>query len=470
MLQRTGARYTIVLYIADLVLTWVALLAARWLRIVLPYGQAIDAEGAALYWPMFVLAALIWSVSLTTFRAYDPQCLARPMERSQVVVGSIVAATLSFAGALYFTYRELSRLLFAYFFALDVAFLLLARLVLHSLAQNWHESHRHAVLIIGAGDVGQRVARSLQPWARMGIEVIGFLENEPNPDHLVPASPPVLGCLADARDVVTRFAVREVIIALSLDAQHQLANLLSTLYELPVNVKIVPDYSEMVFSRATLERLGDTVFVGLKEPVIGPIDRAIKRAVDIAVSAIALGVLCPLLGLTSLVVALGSPGPVLYRSKRIGEGGHPFAMLKFRTMYRDADRLEADLIHQTADGKIIFEKREDDPRVTPVGRFLRRFSLDELPQLWNVLVGEMSLVGPRPELPALVERYEPWQRKRFSVPQGMTGWWQISGRGNKPKYLHAEDDLYYIKNYSLLLDFYIIWRTLGAVIKGEGAF
>jgi exopolysaccharide biosynthesis polyprenyl glycosylphosphotransferase len=470
MLQRTSARYVIVLYAVDLALTWVALLAARWLRVVLQYGQKIDAEGAALYWPMFLLAALIWSVSLTMFRAYDPQYLARPVENTRLVIGSIAAATLAFAGALYFTYRGLSRLLFAYFFIVDILFLVAARLILHGLMRNWHESHRHAVLIIGAGAVGQRVARSLRPWGWMGIEVIGFLDDELDRNRQGPESPTVLGSLAEVRDVVTRFAVQEVVVALPLGAQHQLANLVSTLYELPVNVKVVPDYSEMVFFRASLERLGDTLFVGLKEPVIGPIDRVIKRAFDIAVSIILLLVLSPLLGIVSLLIALGSPGPVLYRSRRIGEGGRPFAMLKFRTMYRDADRREAELIRETPDGKVIFDKREDDPRITPVGRFLRRYSLDELPQLWNVLVGEMSLVGPRPELPALVEHYEPWHRKRFGVPQGMTGWWQISGRGNKPKYLHAEDDLYYIKNYSLLLDFYIIWRTLGAVIRGEGAF
>jgi len=470
MLQRTSVRYMIALYVADLVLTWIALLLARWLRVLLPYGQQLDAEGAALYWPMFLLAGLIWSGSFTTLHAYDPQYLAKPKENLPLVIGSVAASTLAFAGALYFTYRGLSRLLFVYFFILDVLFLLAARLILHALVRNWRPSNRHVVLIVGASEVGQRVARSLQPWAWMGIEVAGFLDDEPPAAQEGSESLPVLGVLAEARDVVTRFSVQDVVIALPPASQYQLANLVSTLYELPVNVKIVPDYSDMVFFRATLEQLGDTLFVGLKEPVIGPIERIIKRAMDVIISALALILLAPLLGVISLLVKLGSPGPALYHSRRIGEEGRPFDMHKFRTMYRHAETREAELIHETADGKLIFEKREDDPRVTPLGRFLRRYSLDELPQLWNVLMGEMSLVGPRPELPALVDHYEPWQRKRFGVPQGMTGWWQISGRGNKLKYLHAEDDLYYIRNYSLLLDLYIIWRTLGAVIKGEGAF
>jgi len=137
---------------------------------------------------------------------------------------------------------------------------------------------------------------------------------------------------------------------------------------------------------------------------------------------------------------------------------------------QDADRHERDLISQSEGGALMFDKRPDDPRVTPVGRFLRRYSLDELPQLVNVLVGDMSLVGPRPELPSLVERYQPWQMKRFAVPQGLTGWWQISGRSSKAKHLHVEDDLYYIRNYSILLDVQILLRTPFAVLRGEGAF
>jgi len=206
------------------------------------------------------------------------------------------------------------------------------------------------------------------------------------------------------------------------------------------------------------------------EPVFGPIDRLVYRLFDLVVSTMGLVALAPLFAVIAILIKLGSNGPVFYRSQRVGEGGKLFGMIKFRTMVQGADRRERELISETADGKLVFDKRRDDPRITPIGRFLRRYSLDELPQLYNVLIGEMSLVGPRPELPALVERYEPWQRKRFGVPQGMTGWWQISGRGSKAKYLHAEDDLFYIQNYSLLLDLRILWRTLGAVIRGEGAF
>jgi lipopolysaccharide/colanic/teichoic acid biosynthesis glycosyltransferase len=170
----------------------------------------------------------------------------------------------------------------------------------------------------------------------------------------------------------------------------------------------------------------------------------------------------PLFIVIAIAIKLESPGPILYPQKRIGEHGRPFLMLKFRSMVANADKLQ--------DKSSVDHKKREDPRVTRVGRFLRRTSLDELPQLLNILRGDMSLVGPRPEMPWLVSKYEPWQRKRFEVPQGLTGWWQINGRADKPMYLHTEDDLFYIRNYSIWLDIQIIIRTVLIIFTGRGAY
>jgi len=469
MLQRSSAKYVAVLYVLDMCLTALALFVARWLRIVLPYGQTISPDGIMLRWPMFALAIVIWSITLVSFKVYDPHRFADILDEIQTTIVAIAVATLALAGALYFSYRGLSRLLYIYFLCLDILFCLIARIVLRHTMGIYRQENSRGVLIIGAGSVGQQIARSLEPYQWMGIQVVGYLDDDQAKLGKPFASRPVLGTLDQAEQIISQHGVQEVIVALPMDAHRRLANLVAHLQDLPVNIKVVPDYSESVFLRTSLEQFGGLFFIGLKEPVIGPIDRAIKRLFDIVVSALGLLLLSPLFALSALAVKT-TPGPVFYRSPRVGMGGRPFYMLKFRTMKKDADKREHELVSETDDGKLIFDKQKDDPRITPVGHLLRRYSLDELPQLWNVLVGEMSLVGPRPELPSLVEHYAPWQRKRFNVPQGITGWWQISGRSNKAKYLHVEDDLYYIRNYSLLLDLRILWRTLGAVIKGDGAF
>ena len=471
MLERSSAKYAMVLYAVDLLLTTLALVVARWLRIVLPYGLPLDIAGSTIHWPMLVIVFVIWSVTLGALGVYDPRRFAHWVDELQTVVLAIVLATLVLAGALYFSYRGLSRLLYIYFLALDVCFCCLARAAL----RHWRAARRgiqpHRVLIIGAGRVGAQVAFALKRCEWMGIELLGYLDDDPAAAAaLHPRLGRVLGRLDQASEVIRRHGVHEVVIAMPLEDHHRLTSLVATLQKLPVNIKVVPDYSEIVFFRSTLEQFGGVLFIGLKEPVIGPTDRVIKRTFDLVVSVVGLILLSPWLAIIALWVRFGSPGPVLYHGLRLGEGGRTFRMHKFRTMVQDADHTEDDLVSATTDGELLFEKRDDDPRVTPVGAFLRRYSLDELPQLANVLMGEMSLVGPRPELPSLVSRYQPWQRKRFGVPQGITGWWQINGRGNKAKYLHVEDDLYYIRNYSLLLDLHILWRTLGAVIKGEGAF
>ena len=195
----------------------------------------------------------------------------------------------------------------------------------------------------------------------------------------------------------------------------------------------------------------------------------LKRVFDLFFGLFALTLALPLIALSALLVFLDDGRPIIFRQKRVGKNGRLFEMLKFRTMVKDAEQLQSQVEKRDEDGNLI-HKVKDDPRVTRVGSLLRRFSLDELPQLFNVLAGTMSLVGPRPEMPFLVDNYESWQRKRFAVPPGMTGWWQVTGRSDKPMHLHTEDDLYYIQNYSIWLDLEIIVRTIWVVLIGKGSY
>lgn len=194
-----------------------------------------------------------------------------------------------------------------------------------------------------------------------------------------------------------------------------------------------------------------------------------KRAFDLLFSLLALLPALPFMALSAVLIYLEDGPPIIFRQMRVGKDGELFEMLKFRTMVRNAELLQSQAEIWDLEGNPI-HKVKNDPRVTRVGRWLRRFSLDELPQLINVLAGTMSLVGPRPEMPDIVKNYQSWQRKRFTVLPGMTGWWQVTGRSDKPMHLHTEDDLYYIQNYSIWLDLEIIVRTIWIVLIGKGAY
>jgi exopolysaccharide biosynthesis polyprenyl glycosylphosphotransferase len=268
---------------------------------------------------------------------------------------------------------------------------------------------------------------------------------------------------------VQQLKIDEVILALPLSAYEKAVQLSQNLQKQPVNVRVIPDYFSVALFRAAVEDVGGMPLINLRAPALNDYERFVKRVFDLIVGSITLLVTLPLMGVIAILIKLDSRGPAIYRQQRVGENGRLFWMLKFRTMVADADARLSEVMREGADGELEF-KRPDDPRITRVGRFLRRTSLDEVPQLFNVLKGEMSLVGPRPELPWLVDRYQPWQRKRFAVPQGMTGWWQINGRSSKHMHLSTQDDLYYIQNYSLLLDVRILCKTIGAVLRRKGAF
>jgi exopolysaccharide biosynthesis polyprenyl glycosylphosphotransferase len=232
---------------------------------------------------------------------------------------------------------------------------------------------------------------------------------------------------------------------------------------------VIPDYFSLALHKAKIDEIAGIPMLDLRAPALTDFQRLVKRVFDLIISLITLILILPVLGLIALAIHLDSRGTILYRQERVGENGRIFNMLKFRTMVSNADQL-IHLAEWTDDHGNIIHKRSDDPRITRVGKFLRRFSLDELPQLINILKGEMSIVGPRPELPSLVEKYQPWQRTRFAVPQGLTGWWQINGRSDKPMHLNTEDDIFYVQNYSILLDLQIMLKTIWVVLKGQGAY
>jgi exopolysaccharide biosynthesis polyprenyl glycosylphosphotransferase len=472
MLKRVRATFALLLFFSDIILTELALYAASQLRPRLTlFGTELGSDGTQLYLSIYIMVAVIWSIVFLLLSVYDARRTLRAVDELQVLTMAIILSTLVFAGALYFSFRYVSRLQTVYFAVIDLGLLLGGRIMLRlgfKLVGGRNYSPIR-VLVVGAGKVGCEVTHMLEQYAWTGLTLVGYLDDDPLKQSNGVMGFPVLGSLDEATRVVQEQHINEVIIALPLRAHRKLVDLALGLQGLPVNVRVVPDVSDLAFFRTTVENFSGMPFIGLQEPALDGFQRGMKRVFDLVVGIISLIVSLPVMVVIALAIKLDSPGPAIFKQRRVGEGGRLFWMYKFRSMVEDADERRDEVINTTAEGKII-HKQAGDPRVTRVGRVLRRLSLDELPQLVNVLKGEMSLVGPRPEMPWLVEQYEPWQRKRFAVPQGLTGWWQVNGRSDKPMHLHTEEDLFYIQNYSLLLDLEILWKTFGAVLKRRGAY
>ena len=257
-----------------------------------------------------------------------------------------------------------------------------------------------------------------------------------------------------------------VVVAMARKRHDLLSRLVAQLQRLPVHIVLVPDVTDLTILKVGVTELGEAPALKLRAPMLSDMELALKRALDLALVLGIMPLLLPLMGLVALAIKLDSPGPVVFRQRRIGQYGKPFTIFKFRTMVHDAEERLREVTTFTDDGKPLFKNDSGDPRITRVGRVLRRLSLDETPQFFNVLRGQMSLVGPRPELPRYVNYYDTWQHFRLWVPPGITGWWQVKAREKQPMYMHWDDDIYYIKNYSLLLDLQILWMTLSSAFAG----
>ena len=317
------------------------------------------------------------------------------------------------------------------------------------------------VIVVGANPAGQDLACEL---VGKGYEVVGYADNGSDlPD---PPDRPLLGPIGRLEELVQNHAIDELVIALPWDRRAQLNRVLTRGFGRYVRVKYAADFGEV------LPRRFDVSWIGARQYIeFSPVARVnfVKRALDLALVLVGMIAFLPVFAIIALAIRLDSPGPVIYGQPRIGKDGRGFRMLKFRSMRRDADDLLSGLLERNEVKGPMFKIRSD-PRVTRVGRLLRRYSLDELPQLLNVLRGEMSLVGPRPPIASEVERYEDWQVGRLRAVPGLTGLWQVSGRTEGPFEDMVRLDLHYIRNWSLGLDFEILLRTIPAVFTTKGAY
>jgi len=466
MFRRFGPNYMALLYLLDLAGGVAALMIAERLRLA-PFSTPIEPADARAPAVVYALVVLVFGLVLPLMSLYEARRVFRAVDEAQLVVLSVVASSLVLSGTLYLTYRQLSRLVFIYFAVMAVVLLLSHRLALRVLYRTIRFGTRiPVVLIVGTGALGKQVARAL---SSAGVRIAGFVDDDPGTIGQYVDGYPVLATLPAIPSIVAEEDATDIVFALPRVEQEHLANVLVELWKLPLRIYTVPDFFDLGFARTQVDYLGGLSVIGLREPVIDGFQRVAKRLLDLVLgTVIFLCALPPMVGI-ALAIRLESPGPVIFRQRRVGENGHLFTMYKFRTMVADAEQQRAAVTQYTVDGRVI-HKRQDDPRVTRLGRLLRRFSLDELPQLVNVLRGEMSLVGPRPEMPWIVDQYDPWQYQRLSVPQGMTSPYVINGRSEIPMHLNTKEDLRYIHDYSILADVKILWKSMGAVLKGRGAY
>ncbi len=443
--------------------------AAWWVRFKSGVFPVYDFQPFMQYRIPILLVSSFWGIVFIARRLHRPDltiCWYR--EGSRVAWASFLAMILPMALA--FTYRGYfySRLVMAMgtlFSALasfgykEVSKALLKALVLRRVGAA-------KKLIVGCSDFAAKVAEEMQknPLISAGIEGMVSL-----PGERCTAELPYLGDIDDLKKLLVERGFDEVILA-STNVDEQ--TILQIIYECrkeQVQFELVPPFWHLLRGKITVEPVGNVHTIAFADLALKGWQRIVKRIMDVVLSSVLLILLLPLFLVIALAIKLTSPGPVFFLQERIGRNGRKFKMIKFRSMYRDAERrLKEYLDKSDVKGPIFKMKR--DPRVTPVGRILRRFSIDELPQLINVLLGDMSLVGPRPPLEREIVQYENWQLKRIDVTPGMTGLWQVSGRSELPFEQMVKLDIYYIEHWSIWLDIKILFLTIPAVLTGRGAY
>ena len=466
MIQPRAQR--VVLYSIDLVTVAGTALLAFAARDLLPFGDApVLTRGIVI---ATAALAIVWLTGLMAFGAYS----TRYSRTGATEYKRAITATAAVAGGIgivcYLLDQQYPRGAFILWFVLGTAGLITSRFARR---QVLHRLHRRGllqtpVLIAGANHHVDSIAAVLRRESWLGYRVIGAATRERLAETATGL--PVLGSLDEVTELISEHEVHTVLFAEgSFDSPADFRRLAWKLEQQDVQIMVVPTLTDVGAHRLEVRPMAGLPLVDIDRPRAINAGRWIKRAFDMVGSAVFLLLLSPILLVTAIAIKLEDGGPVIFRQPRVGLKGEEFYCLKFRSMVTDAEAKLAELQAQNEGAGVLF-KMTNDPRITKVGKFIRRFSIDELPQLWNTFRGDMSLVGPRPALPKEVAQYEPDTLRRLDVRPGLTGLWQVSGRSN----LSWEDtvrlDLYYVDNWSMTQDLMILVKTAKAVVGSDGAY
>ena len=456
----------------DIVTIIVAFLAGYWVRYDLRWflDVAYDAPLSA-YLPFLILYVILTPVFFVVDGVYRTWPRSWMDQVYRITNATAKVTVLMLAVTFVFRPRYYSRVMLVEVGLLTIGLLALVRgaegLAIAYLRRRGVGIKR--VVIVGAGEIGRTVMRTIVARPDLGYRVVGFVDDNPEKGYTDIGRFKALGPLDNLPTILDEERPDEVIITLPWMYHRKIMGIVRECERRGVRPRIVPDLFQMSLTQVNVEDLGGVPLIGVRTVAISKGALLVKRLIDVTVAAVGLVLCAPLFLLIALAIRLDSPGPIIFRQTRVGLRGRHFEMYKFRSMHVGAEEQQDMLADMNeADGPIF--KIRDDPRLTRVGRVLRRLSMDELPQLVNVLRGEMSLVGPRPPIPAEVEKYQEWHKKRLEAPPGMTGLWQVSGRSRLSFDEMVLLDIYYIENWSLWLDFKILMRTIPKVLLGEGAY
>jgi len=426
-------------------------------------------------------ALLFVGFSLLTFLVRGVYRLPRStgfLDEATMIIGGLTTAMAGVILTAFLSRFVPSRLVFIYAWALAITLLLLRRYMTRRARRMlWSRGiDVDRVVVVGAGDSGRRVIQALMGIPALGYQVIGFVDDALSGDELAVATESGLaradrlGITDDLERLIDQYDVDEVIVALPASENGRALRIVEHCRRQDVRFKVVPDLLQLSLDRVDIGEVAGVPLIGLKDAAIRGSNYVIKRSIDVAIAGVVLTVMAIPMTVIALIVRLDSPGPAFYRQRRVGRDGQMFMLTKFRCMVENADEQRAELMakHDYMDPRLF--KLRDDPRLTGAGRWLRRLSLDELPQFVHILRGQMSVVGPRPQLPEEVETYEEWHRQRLLVTPGLTGLWQINGRSNLTFDEMVRLDLYYAEHWSPWLDLKILLRTIPAVLIGRGAY
>jgi exopolysaccharide biosynthesis polyprenyl glycosylphosphotransferase len=460
--------------ISDMALINVAFLLAYYLRYEVQLFRPVDPiydNPPEVYLPFAVVLTVLLLITFKIDGVYEPRRLGSWLDQMYAIVRATPTSILLMVGfAFVFQPNVYSRLIFVYDAIFIMLLLGLARMILGLILGRLRKYGIGVsrVLIVGGGEVGRTVIRTVMAQPELGYRIVGLVDDQTE-SSLSIGPIPALGNVAQIPRIIAEQHIDEVVLALPWTDHRRILDITQQCDRLGVRARTVPDIYQLSLNRVDVEDLGGVPLIGTKPAAIHGANLFVKRAMDLTIGGLITIAALPFMTIVAAAIKIDSPGPVFFRQKRVGMHGREFCIVKFRSMREGAEEEQVRLLeYNEATGPLF--KMKDDPRMTRVGRFLRRTSMDELPQLFNVLRGEMSLVGPRPHIASEVAQYQDWQRQVLAAPPGMAGLSQVSGRSQLTFDEQCLLDIYYIENWSPALDIKILLRQIPKVLSGEGAY